>query len=111
MANFKKEYLEMLLRQVTEEINYLHKQGHSNDDVKGDPCVFCFKDGRGEYICNRMQALRQFESQFTMTCTNKNMSLKNQSKIMGITIQCPYFILFFDTSLKAQYLRLGNSFV
>lgn len=95
MANFKKEYLEMLLRQVTEEINYLHKQGHSNDDVKGDPCVFCFKDGRGEYICNRMQALRQFESQIHHDMYKQKHvieeSIKNQGNYNSMPLLYPVF--------------------
>jgi len=62
MTDFESDYLNILMRQVNEEIEYLVRNGHS-DDKNFLPCMFCIKhDDRHYYRCERLKSLREFQS-------------------------------------------------
>lgn len=66
MTDFESDYLNILMRQVNEEIEYLVRNGHS-DDKNYLPCMFCTKHrDRPYYRCNRMADLRQLQSRITL---------------------------------------------
>lgn len=58
MSDFAIKYLELLRRQVQEEISYLCDNGHDTDEIPS-PCTFCIEEPPG-HICHRLLDLRQF---------------------------------------------------
>jgi hypothetical protein len=66
MYNFQTEYLDLLKRQVDEEIKFLVDKGHrSKENFK--PCMFCYETKAGYYNCNRIGELRQFQSSIAVS--------------------------------------------
>lgn len=54
----KIEYLDLLYRQVTDEIYFLLTNGH--DQLKPTvPCIFCI-ESHGKFNCDRLPQLRSF---------------------------------------------------
>lgn len=60
MSNFSDRYVNLMLSQVRDEINYLVDNGHDQTHPPTQ-CMFCFKNGYGELKCGRLSQLRQFE--------------------------------------------------
>jgi len=58
------DYIKLLRRQVDEEITYLIKRGHDSTNPT-KKCLFCY-DFKGKNFCNRMQELREFQSQLAV---------------------------------------------
>ena len=65
MSNFQSDYLELLRRQVEEEISFLISHGHKEFD-NHTKCNFCFDIGRGNSRCNRLSDLRRFLSELVV---------------------------------------------
>lgn len=59
MDRFKADYIEILQRQVTEEIAYLITFGHDLRVITV-PCIFCFKPSTS-YHCTRLDELLRFQ--------------------------------------------------
>ncbi len=61
MTEFEINYLELLSRQVSEEIAFLRLHGHSNTN-NYPRCSFCYENRTGGYNCARLEELKQFQS-------------------------------------------------
>lgn len=61
MNSLNAEYLQMLKRQVQEEISFLVSHGH-HTTKNYQPCIFCYENKQHSYNCNRLNELRQFQS-------------------------------------------------
>lgn len=98
MPNFDLEYLELLKNQVAEEIAFLVSNGHDNTVIM-TPCPFCYGSRDGNYRCNRVVELRQFQSSIAVARTKELQ--RNRQPIGGITReQVTYEALeLFDKSL------------
>lgn len=60
MDRFKADYIEILQRQVTEEIAYLIDHGHDLKVIT-IPCIFCIKHSGRQYFCKRLDDLLRFQ--------------------------------------------------
>lgn len=58
MANFNTDYLELLRRQVDEEISFLLLHNHDADQILLS-CPFCEEIQGGNYFCERLKDLRR----------------------------------------------------
>lgn len=65
MNSFNQQYLEILRRQVDEEINFLVRNGHDVNKIHV-PCMFCFKTTGTHFNCRRLIDLRQFQSSIAL---------------------------------------------
>lgn len=60
MTNYYQKYIDLLIRQVEEELNYLSSVGHEKRTTTRR-CIFCFKlGGQNIYACNRFSELESF---------------------------------------------------
>ena len=61
MTEFEINYLDLLARQVNEEIAFLklHNHGKTNNYPR---CSFCYETSQGNYNCARIDELKQFQS-------------------------------------------------
>ena len=57
--SFNANYINLLHRQVEEEIQYLESNNH-NTERNYIPCMFCIERPQGHYICPRLNELRRF---------------------------------------------------
>lgn len=84
MPSFELEYLELLKHQVADEIAFLVSFGHDNTMIT-TPCPFCYASRDGNYRCNRVGELRQFQSSIAIARTK--VLLRNRQPIGGIERQ------------------------
>lgn len=66
MNSFANEYIDLLERQVREEIGFLQSHGHKNTD-NFPSCMFCYNNSRDTYSCNRLGELRNFLSNLAVS--------------------------------------------
>ena len=66
MTEFEINYLDLLARQVNEEIAFLKLHGHSNAN-NYPRCSFCYENRTGGYNCGRLEELKQFQSSIAIS--------------------------------------------
>lgn len=71
MSDFESIYLKLLRTQVDEEIAFLMRNGHDNEQIRV-PCMFCTQRPQGHYVCYRLNELRRFQSSIVQHEFNNN---------------------------------------
>lgn len=84
MSNFQSTYLDLLRRQVDEEISYLVRNGHDADKIHVN-CMFCTEHRQGHYTCYRLTELRRFQSSIVQNfrAQNRLPALPKSRRLIG----------------------------
>jgi hypothetical protein len=78
---FNKWYLALLRKQVEEEIQFLHTNGHDNAVIY-TPCMFCVERPNNSYVCRRLTDLKQFLSSIVSHGSSK-LRVQHERKRIG----------------------------
>ncbi len=81
MSEFSKLYLDLLRRQVDEEIQFLVRNGHDNARIYV-PCMFCIEHKTGYYTCSRLNELRRFLASIIVNGSSK-LRVEHERKRIG----------------------------
>lgn len=86
MTEFEINYLDLLARQVNEEIEFLKLHGHTNQN-NYPRCSFCYENRTGGYNCARLEELKQFQSSIAIA-RNKDKAVNRRP--IGVEVHEPY---------------------